>query len=98
MTSRLPHLVVDYNDGVIGQGVGWLRLGAKVGDRRVTQAFYQEQLDDEGFELAEGLKILMRAIDGDMPMWSEPSTGPKMGNGASASIPTTSGSVNAGYG
>jgi len=67
MSSRLPHLVVDYNDGLIGEGVGWLGLGAKVGDRRVTQSFYQEQLDDEGFELAEGLKILMRDIDGDMP-------------------------------
>src|SRR5271156_1890441 len=92
MTSRLPRLVVDYNEGVVGDGVGWLRLGAKLGDRRVTQVFYQEQLDDEDFELAEGLKILMRDIDGDIPDVVGTIHQTENGEWASASIPTTSGS------
>jgi hypothetical protein len=77
MVQHLPHIVIDYNDGLLGDGVGWVWLGSKRGDRRVTQSFYQQQFDNQNFEPLEGSKVLMRDADGDLPdavgvlHWSE---------------------------
>jgi hypothetical protein len=66
MAEGLPRLIVHYPDGVLSEGVGWVSLGSKWGDRRTTDSYYQDQFDEQGFVPAEGAKILMRDGDGDM--------------------------------
>jgi hypothetical protein len=66
MAERLPRLIVHYPDGVLSDGVCWVSLGSRSGDRRTTDRYYQNQFDDQGFVPVEGANILMRDREGDL--------------------------------
>jgi hypothetical protein len=42
-------------------------MKGRTADRRIMQRFYEDQFAQGGVEPSEGLKVLMRDMDGDMP-------------------------------